>query len=158
MKRFLALVLTIIFAIPCLFSCEESVSLSKDTTQKEEISGSLATEEPVVFKTVSDLLKAIKYDPYKYVNEKIQVKGTLIKQDDSGILALVDLSVTYTDTSVLDGYAGRYHYRNDPCIDIIITDDILKTVAESGDYMTVEGTVRISDEKIYLDNCTYTYE
>ena len=158
MKRVFTLLIIIVTAL-CLFSCEKSVSQSVETTPKAEIANPLPGEDAYnSFNTVSDLLQAIKHDPYKYANKEIKVKGTLIKQKDQGISALVDISVTYTDISVLDGFAGRYHYRNDPCIDITITDDILNTVAGSGDYMTVYGTVRISDEKIYLDNCTYTYD
>ena len=164
MKKFFALILIIVFITLCMFSCKKSEYTSEEESSSVETQKTASTN-PITgentyasFNTVSELLQAIKYDPYKYVNQEIQVTGTLIKQEDNGISALVDISKTYTDISELDGYAGRYHYRKDPCIDITITDDILNTVADSGDYMTVYGTVRISSEKIYLDNCTYTYK
>ena len=111
-------------------------------SQNEELSLS--------FETVSDLLNAIKNDPYTYANKTIQVKGTLAKCDP--ILALVEIN------EPLDSYYGvelRYQIKNNPSIDIKITDDILYTVAEHNDYLQISGVVKIVNGEIYLDNCTY---
>lgn len=167
MTNFIKFVLVITFIVLCLCSCEKIIHIQEGTAQREETTPKEevtlkdeATTENIecYFNSISDLLKSIKYDPYKYANKEVQVKGTLIKQEEENILALVELSVVHTDVSVLDGYIGRYHYRNDPCIDIIITDELLYTVSESGDYLTVCGIVRISDGEIYLDGCSYTYD
>lgn len=129
---------------------------SKDETQAE--TDRITVKEPETtlqensysFNTVADLLAAIKADPYKYANKEVQVKGTLAKCED--ILALVDIS------EPLSSYYGvelRYQVKNNPSINIKITDDILYSVAEHNDHLQITGTVKISNGEIYLDNCTY---
>ncbi len=106
------------------------------------------------FNTVADLKKAIKYDPYKYYDVEIQVKGTLYKSNDGKITALVDSPKPLTD---YNGVEFRYQVRNNPNINIVIADEVSYAVAENGDYIIVCGVVKIVNEDIYLDSCEYSF-
>lgn len=166
----------IIVSICCFYSCQHNNESKSATKQKNETSiivnsksetstpeETTSTEETksealnneFAFNTVADLRKAIKYDPYKYYDAEIQVKGTLCKSDGGEITALVDL----TEPLPTDRYGVefRYEVRNNPNIDIVIADEVLYTVAENGDYMTVCGVVKIVNGEIYLDNCEYSF-
>lgn len=136
MKKLFAVIAVIAILLCCLSSCSSN--------KKTE-------DNSLYFETVSELLAAIKYDPYKYANKEIQVQGTLCKFESDKITVLFDLSEPLTANN---GVQLRYVARTSPNIDIVISDEILYTVAESGDYMTVCGIVKISDGEIYLDNCT----
>lgn len=134
---------SILSVIAVLLSCLSSCSNEKNK------------ESTTYFGTVSELLSAIKHDPYNYIDKEIQVKGTFCKFESDKSALLFDRSLT-SDGDPSSGVSFRYEARRSPNIDIKISDDILYTVAEDGDYITVSGTVKISDGKIYLDNCTYT--
>ena len=157
MKELFIATLVIALVMLCLSSCERSETTIERGETTVEKSETTMEDNYYSFNTVADLLEAIKYDPYKYADKEIQVKGTFLKRERDNISALVDLSTTYTDDSDLSEFLIGYHYRNDPSIDVMITDDLLNTVAECWDYMTVSGIVRITNGNIYLDNCTYVY-
>lgn len=139
MKKCFSILSVIAVLLCCLSSC--SNEKNKEST--------------TYFGTVSELLSAIKHDPYNYIDKDIQVQGTFCKFENDKNALLFDRSLT-SDGDSSSGVAFRYEARRSPNIDIMISDDILYTVAEDGDYITVSGTVKISDGKIYLDNCTYT--
>ena len=149
MKKFFAVIAVIAILLCCLSSCSSNEGTVDSSIPSETVS------DGVHFGTVSDLLTAIKHDPYNFIDKEIQVKGTLCKFESETLL------FDYLNTSVHpDGGIDRYEFRSaartNPNIGIIIPDEIMYTVVESGDYITASGTVKISDGKIYLDNCTYT--
>lgn len=102
------------------------------------------------FESVDALLFAIRTNPTAYTNKKVTVIGTICKGDS--ILALVDLDEIPSKSS---GVAFRYEVRNNPNIDIEITNDLQYTVSKTGDYVKLTGTVIISNDSISLSNCTY---
>jgi hypothetical protein len=130
---------------------------SNETEGKSEASE--IPEQQVSFETVKDLLDALNKNPDKYNHKEVYVKGTLCKCEEDGgysaILALVDIN------EPLPSYNGvelRYQIKNNPSINIKITDDTLYSLAKHNEYMMVGGFVRISDGKLYLDDCIYTTE
>ena len=160
MKKLFAIIVVIAILL-CLSSCsnkntEESSSTNETT---ESITPSETTSDGVHFESVSNLLSSIKYDPYNYIDKDIQVCGTLCKFESNTLLFdRPPTSSSGSNTGSLSaGVAFRSEAKTSPNIEIIIPDEILYTVIEDGDYITVSGTVKISDGKIYLDNCTYTF-
>ena len=148
MKKFFAVLSALALLLCCLSSCSNNQGSDPTNTPPTTVS------DGVHFGTVSDLLSAIKHDPYHYIDKEIQVKGTLCKFESDNIAVLFDLSEAL---DVKDGVALRYAARKGPNIEITIPDEIMNTVIESGDYIAVTGAVKISDGEIYLDNCTYTF-
>lgn len=146
MKK-LFVVIAVIAILLCLSSCRNKKG-EESSTPNETVS------DGIHFGTVSDLLTAIKHDPYNFIDQDIQVKGTLCKFESETLL--FDYRKTSVRPDGMDRYEFRTAARNTPNVCIIIPDEILYTVVESGDYITVSGTVKIADGKIYLDNCTYT--
>lgn len=105
---------------------------------------------PFTFSTVSELKNAIKKNPKYYNNKEITIQGTICDRD-SGLL-LVDFngsSIGVKEYAEIRKNSSRY-------IAIVIPDDVLSAVLETGDYIKLNGTVRISEGEIYLDNCEYT--
>ena len=103
-------------------------------------------EDPFAFGSVDELKNAIKKEPKYYNDMQVTVKGTAIAYDS---VLLVDFSGS--DFGTMERYEAKKN-----SITIIITDDILYSVLETGDYIEVYGTVKISNGEFYLDNCRYT--
>ena len=135
MKKYLTILCALVVMLCCLSSCSSNKTVNH-------------------FETVSDLLSAIKHDPYNYIDKEVQVKGTLCKFEGDIITALVEVP---DPLAVKNGVVFRYEAIKSPKINIIISDEIMYTVIESGDYITACGIVRISNGELYLDNCTYTF-
>lgn len=149
MKKYLFFFLSVAVLLCCLSSCKmvgDVVATEPSSTQPPT-----TVTDGVHFEKVSDLLKAIKYDPYNYLDKEIQVRGTVCKFESETIL------FDYKDYSVTSGVEFRSIALASVHISIVIPDDILYTVLDSGDYITVSGVVKISDGTIYLSNCTYIY-
>ena len=146
MKKLFA-VIAVIAILLCFSSCGNE-KVEESSAPSETISNGIH------FRTVSDLLSTIKHDPYNYIDKEIQVRGTLCKLESNTLL--FDRQPT-SNSSSNTGVAFRSEAKTSPNIEIIIPDEILYTVIEDGDYITVSGTVKITEEKIYLDNCTYTF-
>ena len=146
MKKLFAVIIAIAILV-CFSSCTNKEA-------EETIDTGETISDGIHFGTVADLLSAIKHDPYNYIGKEIQVYGTLCKFDSDTLL--FDRQPT-SDSSKNTGVAFRYEAQNSPNIEIIIPDKVLYTVIEDGDYIAVSGTVKISDDKIYLDNCTYSF-
>lgn len=147
MKKLYVFIFVVIALLCCLSSCNNE--------KNEECSTPIETvSDGIHFGTVSDLLAAIKHDPYHYMDKEVEVQGTLCKFGSETLL--FDRPLTSSSASS-SGVAFRYEAENSPNIEITISDETWYTVAESGDYFTVSGTVKISDGKIHLDNCTYTF-
>ena len=104
-------------------------------------------DDPFTFESVDELKIAIKKEPKYYNNKQVTVKGTAIAYEDC--ILLVDFNGT--DFGAMERYESKKN-----SVVIIIPDDVLYSVLETGDYIEVNGTVAISDGKTYLDNCDYT--
>lgn len=136
---------------------EHTSTLPTDKNEAEEESEvSENPEQQFSFKTVQDLLAAIKKSPYKYIDKRVFVKGTLCKCEKSGhlsaILALVD---TNEPLPAYNGAELRYQLNINPSINITMVNDVSYTVIEHNDYLRISGIVKISNGEIYLDRCTY---
>lgn len=135
MKKYLTILCALVVMLCCLSSCSSNKPVNH-------------------FETVSDLLSAIKHDPYNFIDKEVQVKGTLCKFEGDKTTVLVEVP---DPLAVKDGVVFRYEAINSPKINITISDEIMHAVIESGDYITACGIVRISNGEVYLDNCTYTF-
>ena len=114
------------------------------------------------FNSVEALLKAIKKDPTAYNNVQIKVVGSALKgTTTSGQKALLfDLPSNSTLNSDFDYNYWIWRLEKEsshPQIYFTLTDNIQFTVLSSGDYIKVTGTVRIANNQIYLDNCSYEF-
>ena len=150
MKTYIPMFLMIALCVALLFcvSCANN-SGSPDMT---EITSAEQTDDgdPFTFSTVSELKNAIKKNPKYYNDEEITILGTAMTIDSEVLL------VDFSGSSL--GAMDRYEIRQDTnrYITILIPDDVLLTVLETGDYIRLSGTVKISDGEIYLDDCEYT--
>lgn len=104
--------------------------------------------DPYVFDSVLNLKATLKNDLSKYENRQITIIGTISKSSDSIILS--DVSPTSNA-----GVQFRYDAKKNPHITIIILDNKKAMLLDSGDYVKIYGTVRVSNSEIYLDNCEY---
>lgn len=145
MKKHITELLLAVFCVIFAFgfsSCETYVeNISKAETSVVD------DGDPFTFESVDELKIAIKKEPKYYSNKQVTVKGTAIAYDDSFLLA--DLSIS--GVGLMEEFYARQN-----SITVIIPDDILCSVLETGDYIKIAGTVNISNGEIYLDNCTYT--
>ena len=116
------------------------------------------------FNSVEELNVAIKKNPTYYNNKRIKVVGTIIKYDneDGNIFDLDtyivdDNGSDFSTYDEFDFYVWmRYNRNSKGIIPIEITDDLQYTVVETGDYVKMYGTVKISNGEIYLTNCEYS--
>ena len=106
------------------------------------------------FNSVEELNAAIKNNPTFYNNKRIKVVGTIYKDDD--FLDIADDNGC--DFSAFTHIEFRIYKRNYPkyVISIEIADDLQYTVVETGDYVKMYGTVKISNGEIYLTDCEYS--
>ena len=163
-------ILTNIICIAICFSCILCLSsCRKDKTEntpapsaKEEIwDDKLLESDPKgvayyeYFKTVGELLDAIKRNPDLYNNKEIKVIGTIYRDDNN--MLLIDYSAVSgnmpTGTSLMDEYLFEQSLNTYNKIEILITSDAQYAVAENGDYVKIYGTIRLEREHIYIDNC-----
>ena len=112
------------------------------------------------FESIEDLRYAIKHSPDKYNNAKVKVIGNIYKQNTTTYLidyALKSSDFDWMDEpkvslfeywTIVDNYPNR-------AIEVIITNDSQRLVAESGDLVKMYGTVKITTYGIFLSNCTY---
>lgn len=113
------------------------------------------------FNSVEALMTAIKKNPTEYNNKQVKVVGTVIKTDHEGASYIVD-DDGYDFSSITSNYDVQYSVwkktqkEQGSIISVVITDDIQYTVVESGDYVKMYGTVKISNGEIYLANCEYS--
>lgn len=143
MKKFLSIIFCI-GIIFCLISCQG------DNSQKIEETETSSTSTNQTY--VQDLNLAIKKTPTEYNGKEVTVKGyCFTRLDGHDVKYLADVCVV--------GAGNRYKFDKDgnkSRIKILITDEVLLTVLDHGDYIELTGTVTISNGEIYLDDCTYT--
>ena len=148
MKKLFIVILVITFSMFCLSSCEFYYKSYGEMETSIDIATSINDDgDPFTFRSVDELKIAIKKEPKYYNDMQVTVNGTVIAYDDSVLLA--DLSGS--GVGLMEEFYARQN-----SITIIITDDILYSVLETGDYIEVYGTVKISNGEFYLDNCRYT--
>jgi len=109
------------------------------------------------FNSVYDLLLAIKENPNEYNKKTVKLVGTAIKYD--GGTFLIDHSDSEAITPKLSSakillLKGKKNEAKQ-LIEISVKDDLLYTVLETGDYIKIYGTIKISNGNIILDSCTY---
>lgn len=102
------------------------------------------------FDTVAALKSAIKKDP-SLEEQQVSVKGSILKEDDGIVLT------DYIRDSWADGYSPLFgiEAKRHTNITVIISEDKKVMLLDSGDYVEIIGTVKISDDDIYLDECDY---
>ena len=140
MKRILSILLCIVFCLG-LSACNRA-----DTDPTEETTATTDDNDPNTFENVAKAKDAIKKAPSLYENNRITVKGSIVKRDDRIFL------------SSLRGDGGamfRYEAMRSPNIAIVMADNKMGVLLENGDYVKITGTVKISDTEIYLDACEY---
>ena len=141
----------------CAVSCEVGEPTETAEAVNATETNTAPKENQFTFKTVNDLVVAIKRNPSVYANEKITVKGTVLKKNDHN--AICDLSdiPDYLSSSLEYDVREYRIYRNckenNSGIDIVFGDDLSYSVVTAGDYVELCGTVQISNGEIKIDNC-----
>lgn len=116
------------------------------------------------FSSVNALITAIKKNPEAYHNKQVKVFGMLLtyegydsNKDYVKFLSLFDYNGE--NVSFNENYEARSFYYNKieakQAIDVTLSSDLQYTVAETGDYVNLYGTVKITNGEIYLDKCQY---
>ena len=101
------------------------------------------------FDSVTALWEAVKKAPSAYTNQNIKVVATVYK-DKQGDIVIVDINDE--NLGLLDGSLKTLSFLSKNAnIDVKIPNAFV----ESGDYIKLYGTVKISNGEIYLDNCQY---
>lgn len=153
-----SLILTIKNYQETIEDLEDDLEEKEDNDSKDDADNDNAdnVKVPFSFDTVNDLITAVKSNPSTYANKKITVKGTILKKNDH--TAVCDLSDVSGLSSSLEFDVSEYaiyrkYKENNFCIDIVFYDDLSYSVATTGDYVELGGTVKVSNGKIILDNC-----
>lgn len=140
-------------------SAEESVKT--ETWDDELISSDPEdVEYEYFFDSVEALQYAIKREPEKYDGATIKVVGTIYKSSDETLL--VDFTGTSENLPSPESSPGQAfltlytikstaEYR----IDILISSNAQYVVSETGDYVKIYGTLKMTRDVIYIDDCEY---
>ncbi len=166
--KFCCVAMLLVLVLP-ITSCKQTNQNNNEPEDKTEkwdeellISDDIDAVYEYYFESVEKLLYAIKHEPDKYNNASIKVIGTIQTGLESTLydIRLVDYTITSNYIPNTDGVAGRYEFRNELDksaykIDIAITNDAQYAVAETGDYVKIYGTIRITRDYIFVGNCEY---
>lgn len=158
MKKLIALFALLTISI-CVCSCNKVEPRGPEKI--ESYSEELINYDPedityeYYFNSVEELLIALKHNPDKYNNSKIKVIGTINKNFDK--ITLVDFKASsWTVPEKGESYYNLYvQLDSRDSITILITNDAQYSVVEIGDYVKVYGTVRLTRDAIYIDDCEY---
>jgi hypothetical protein len=149
---------------------QQSAKISSLEATIQTLKQKLAQSDPTnvkysySFDSVSTLLSAIKKNPNEYVNKQVKVVGTAYNTKTNGVFetVLFDMSSSesFPDTPSSEFEIENHVFlkrkrENGELITIEITDEVMLTVLESGDYIKLYGTVRVANGEIYLDWCSY---
>jgi hypothetical protein len=113
------------------------------------------------FSSVNALLSAIKNNPTAYNNKQVKVFGMIFAYEHATFnrkeIALIDYKGE--ELSYGSGVQTRF-FKNQKieakeAIEVTLSSDLQYTVSETGDYVNLYGTVRITNGEIYLDKCQY---
>ena len=149
MKKLLAVLILILCVIPTfhIASCKGDPTENSYTSATEK--------DPSSIDTVKELNIAIKKNPNEYADTQISINGTIyIYIDNNGVktTSLVDYS---GDMRGIGGTSFDVVLYSSPKIEIKMSNDSY-SLFETGDYVNIVGTVKISNVTIYLNDCTYT--
>lgn len=111
-----------------------------------------------VFSSVNELYLAIKSNPTAYNNKQVKVYGMLFTYKTSNkSIGLIDYKGEEfpSSSSLLAGVFLDEKIEAKTGIKVTLSNDLEYTVAETGDYVNLYGTVKISNGEIYLDKCQY---
>ena len=140
MKRILSILLCIVFCLG-LSACSGA-----DTDPAEGTTATTDDNDPYTFETVAKAKAAIKKESSRYENNRITVKGSVLKRDNVIIIS---------DARGDGGAMFRSEALRSPNITIVMADKKMGVLLENGDYVKITGTVKISETEIYLDICEY---
>lgn len=132
----------------------EESSVEESSVEESSVEDS-SVEDSNLIDTVEELKIAIKKNPYEYADTQVSINGTIYIHIDNGIktIRLVDY---FGDMRGIGGSTsfevGLYA---SPKIEIKMSNDSY-CLFETGDYVNMIGTVKISNGMIYLDDCKYT--
>lgn len=140
MKRLMVLCLVVITVV-LLVGCGETNNISNEAS----VNSLVDDGDPFTFEKVAELKSAIKKQPSQYEDKQVTVKG--------GIFEIQD----YTALSNICGSGVKFGLEalKQPYIKIVMSEEVKHSLLEEGDYVKIIGTVKITDDEIYLDNCTY---
>ncbi len=109
------------------------------------------------FKSVEEMISAIKHNPDKYNKARVKVIGTIYKSSEETLL--VDYTMRSDNipsfSTSAEGSMNRYYFRqslktSDGRVDIVIINDAQYSVAEIGDLVKMYGTVNITRDSIFI--------
>lgn len=106
------------------------------------------------FNSVAKLMEALKKDPSAYYNKKVKVLASVYKSENSkndGTVTILDMSdeLLYTNDRV-SLMVALYS-----SIEAHISNDMPYAVLATGDYVELYGTIKTSNDELYLDDCQY---
>ena len=140
---------TILNIVLCVILCF-TLSACGGHGQKNETEASntpiININDPYAFDSIANLLTAIKKNLQQYENIQVSVKGYILE---------INEQLTLTDVSGKGGAMNRYYAKKSANIKLFMLDHKTITVLDTGDYVRISGTVKISDTEIYLDSCDY---
>lgn len=163
MKTLLVRILCFVLCIICVVSAATSCQ-NKDQVKVEKWDQKLIESDPAnvkydyFFESIEALLSAIKREPDKYNDANIKVVGTIYKGSST---LLVDFTATSenmpsTEASAGEAWSKLHDLQNAKNkIRIGISNDAQYAVSETGDYVKIYGTLKITRDEIYIAYCTY---
>ena len=168
-KRILSVVLCI--ALPLSFCACEIVNTPTEETKPQETiveqySKEIINTDPkgieyeYFFENVEALKLAMKKDPDKYNNATVKVIGSIVIKDDK--CYLIDYTATSTNVPSKNASSDDMEYESwkmlketSEKIEIIISNDAQYAVSETGDFVKLYGTLRLTRDSIYIGSCEY---
>lgn len=111
------------------------------------------------FSSVNALYSAIKSNPAAYNNKQVKIFGMIFTYEISKkTIGLIDYKRENLSSYGSGLRAGIFMDKKIEAkegIEVTLSNDMQYTVAETGDYINLYGTVRITNGEIYLDKCQY---
>lgn len=113
------------------------------------------------FPSVNALLMAIKKNPEAYHNKQVKVFGMILAYEHLALNKKVIALIDYKNEALsnTDDFVVRSLYRTKTevkeAIEVTLSNDLQYIVAETGDYVNLYGTVRITTGGIFLDKSQY---
>ena len=112
------------------------------------------------FSSVNALLSAIKSNPTAYNNKQVKVFGMIFTYENNNKkeIALIDYKnedISFSSNDFEARFFKNSKVEAKEAIEVTLSNDLQYTVAETGDYVNLYGTVKITNGEIYLDKCQY---
>lgn len=164
--KLLCLALSIGFILSATSCKQKNNDNEEETVIVESWDEELISSDPenakyeYLFDSVEALQCAIKREPEKYNGTTIKIIGTIYRSSDD--TWLVDFTATSENLPSPDLSPGGkfltfYTLKTtaEYWIEIMISSDAQYAVSETGDYVKIYGTLKITRDSIYISNCTY---